>query len=48
LRQALHRGRLHLIDGSTGKIYDGFIPTVDATIVGEFQQIMDWAVEFRT
>ncbi len=31
------------IDGSTGKIYDGIIPTVDATIVGEFQQIRDWA-----
>ena len=36
------------IDGSTGKIYDGIIPTVDATIVGEFEKIMTWADEFRT
>jgi len=36
------------IDGSTGKIYDGIIPTVDAEIVGEFKTIMDWADEFRT
>ncbi len=36
------------IDGSTGYIYDGIIPTVDAEIVDEFKQIMDWADEFRT
>ena len=36
------------IDGSTGNIYDGIIPTVDAAIVGEFGQIMAWADEFRT
>ena len=36
------------IDGSTGNIYDGIIPTVDATIVGEFETIMNWADEFRT
>ena len=36
------------IDGSTGNIYDGIIPTVDAQIVGEFGRIMDWADEFRT
>ena len=35
------------IDGSTGNIYDGIIPTVDAEIVGEFKTIMDWADEFR-
>ena len=35
------------IDGSTGKIYDGIIPTVDATIAGEFGRIMAWADEFR-
>ena len=35
------------IDGSTGKIYDGIIPTVDATIGGEFGRIMAWADEFR-
>ena len=36
------------IDGSTGAIYDGIIPTVDAEIVGEFKTIMEWADEFRT
>ena len=36
------------IDGSTGNIYDGVIPTVDASIVGEFGRIMMWADKFRT
>ena len=36
------------IDGSTGKIYDGIIPTVDATIAGEFGRIMAWADKYRT
>ena len=35
------------IDGSTGNIYDGIIPTVDATIVGEFGRIMSWADKYR-
>jgi len=35
------------IDGSTGNIYDGIIPTVDAEIAGEFGRIMSWADEFR-
>ena len=35
------------IDGSTGKIYEGIIPTVDATIAGEFGRIMAWADKFR-
>ena len=35
------------IDGSTGNIYDGIIPTVDAAIVGEFGRIMMWADKFR-
>ena len=35
------------IDGSTGNIYDGVIPTVDASIVGEFGRIMMWADKFR-
>ncbi len=35
------------IDGSTGAIYDGIIPTVDATISGNFDTIMGWADEFR-
>ena len=36
------------IDGSTGKIYDGVIPTVDTSIAGEFGRIMAWADDFRT
>ncbi len=36
------------IDGSTGNIYDGIIPTVDATIAGEFGRIMEWADKYRT
>ena len=36
------------IDGSTGNIYDGVIPTVDATIAGEFGRIMSWADKYRT
>ncbi len=35
------------IDGSTGNIYDGIIPTVDAQIVGELGRIMAWADKFR-
>ncbi len=35
------------IDGSTGKIYDGVIPAVDATIAGEFGRIMGWADKYR-
>ncbi len=36
------------LDGSTGNIYDGIIPTVDASIAGEFGRIMAWADKFRT
>ena len=36
------------IDGSTGNIYDGIIPTVDAEIAGEFGRIMEWADKYRT
>ena len=36
------------IDGSTGNIYKGIIPTVDAEIAGEFGRIMEWADKFRT
>ncbi len=43
-----HEGDEISIDGSTGKIYDGVIPTVDATIAGEFETIMEWADSFRT
>ena len=43
-----HEGDAISIDGTTGNIYDGIIPTVDATIAGEFGRIMDWADKFRT
>ena len=36
------------IDGSTGNIYEGIIPTVDATIAGEFGRVMAWADKYRT
>ena len=36
------------IDGTTGNIYDGVIPTVDAQIAGEFGRIMAWADKYRT
>ncbi len=36
------------LDGSTGNIYDGIVPTVDAQIAGEFGRIMAWADKFRT
>ena len=42
-----HEGDYISIDGSTGAIYDGIIPTVDATISGNFDIIMGWADEFR-
>ena len=42
-----HEGDAISIDGSTGNIYDGIIPTVDATIAGEFGRIMAWADKFR-
>ncbi|MBR5471052.1 MAG: pyruvate, phosphate dikinase, partial [Oscillibacter sp.] len=35
------------IDGSTGNVYDGSIPTVDATIAGEFGRVMAWADKYR-
>ena len=43
-----HEGDPISIDGSTGNIYDGIIPTVDATIAGEFGRIMGWADKYRT
>ena len=43
-----HEGDYISIDGSTGNIYDGIIPTVDAEIAGEFGRIMDWADKYRT
>ncbi len=43
-----HEGDTLSLDGSTGNIYDGLVPTVDATIAGEFGRIMSWADKFRT
>ena len=43
-----HEGDFISIDGTTGNIYDGIIPTVDATIAGEFGRIMAWADKYRT
>jgi len=43
-----HEGDYISIDGSTGNIYDGRIPTVDATIAGEFGRVMAWADKYRT
>ena len=43
-----HEGDVISIDGSTGNIYDGAIPTVDATIAGEFGRVMEWADKYRT
>ena len=42
-----HEGDYISIDGSTGCIYDGIIPTVEATIAGEFGRIMAWADKYR-
>ncbi len=43
-----HEGDCISLDGSTGKIYDGIVPTVDASIAGEFGRIMGWADKYRT
>ena len=43
-----HEGDEISIDGTTGNIYEGIIPTVDATITGEFGRVMAWADQFRT
>ncbi len=43
-----HEGDYISIDGTTGNIYDGQIPTVDATIAGEFGRVMEWADKYRT
>ena len=42
-----HEGDYISIDGTTGNIYDGIIPTVDATITGEFGRVMAWADKYR-
>ncbi|MGI6167531.1 MAG: pyruvate, phosphate dikinase [Eubacteriales bacterium] len=40
-------GDIISLDGSTGNVYDGAIPTVDAKIAGEFGRIMSWADKYR-
>jgi len=45
--KTFHEGDWLSIDGSTGKIYDGAIPTVDASIGGEFGRVMGWADQYR-
>jgi len=42
-----HEGDWLSLDGSTGNIYDGAIPTVDASVGGDFGRIMDWADKYR-
>ena len=46
--KTFHEGDEISIDGTTGNIYDGIIPTVDATIAGEFGRVMEWADKYRT
>ena len=45
--KTFHEGDWISLDGSTGKIYDGAIPTVDASIGGEFGRVMGWADKYR-
>ena len=45
--KTFHEGDCISIDGTTGNIYDGLIPTVDAQIAGEFGRIMGWADKYR-
>ena len=45
--KTFHEGDFISIDGTTGCIYDGIIPTVDAKIAGEFGRIMEWADKYR-
>ena len=42
-----HEGDWLSLDGSTGSIYDGAMPTVDASVGGDFGRIMAWADKFR-
>ena len=45
--KTFHEGDWLSIDGSTGKIYDGAVPTTDAVIGGEFGRVMAWADKYR-
>ena len=46
--KTFHEGDYISLDGTTGKIYDGDIKTVEASIGGDFERIMNWADEYRT
>ena len=46
--KTFHEGDRISLDGSTGNIYGEAIPTIDATISGEFGRLMSWADQFRT
>jgi pyruvate,orthophosphate dikinase len=46
--KTFHEGDVISLDGTTGNIYDGAIPTAPAAIEGEFGRIMGWADQFRT
>ena len=45
--KTFHEGDAISIDGTTGNVYEGIIPTVDASIAGEFGRIMGWADKYR-
>ncbi|PNH20804.1 pyruvate, phosphate dikinase [Lachnospiraceae bacterium] len=45
--KVFHEGDAISIDGTTGKIYEGMMATVDAVIAGEFGRIMSWADKYR-
>ncbi len=46
--KTFHEGDYISIDGSTGNIYDGIIPTVEASVTGNFGRVMAWADKYRT
>ena len=45
--EEFHKGDYISLDGTTGKIYKGDIKTVEATVSGNFERIMNWADEYR-
>ena len=46
--ETIHEGDYISLDGSTGKIYVGDIQTIEASVSGNFERIMEWADQFRT
>lgn len=45
--KTFHEGDTLSLDGSTGCIYDGIIPTMEASIGGEFGRVMGWCDKYR-